>query len=61
MTPSERSMPVIRTAWTPGKGYRLLLPDGTTRYARDREDARALIAREVPGTALEFIGDKAKH
>jgi hypothetical protein len=49
-------MPVVKTAWTPGKGYRLELPGGLTKYAKDREEAKAIVAREVPGTVLAFIG-----
>jgi hypothetical protein len=54
--PSIRTMPTIRTAWG-ARGYRLDLPGGITRYAMDRQEARAIVARELPFTSLDFVGD----
>jgi hypothetical protein len=56
MNGAPRDMPVIRTAWG-ARGYELRLPGNVTRYAMDRQEARAIVAREVPFTSLDFVGD----
>jgi hypothetical protein len=56
MNGAPRDMPVIRTAWG-ARGYELRLPGNVTRYAMDRQEARAIVARELPFTSLDFVGD----
>jgi len=61
MTPTERTMPILRAIWTRLHGFRIQLPDGSVHYAKDREEARAIVARELPYTAIEFRDEGARR
>lgn len=52
MTPSERSLPIVEVR-TLRSGFEVALPSRHALVATE-DDARALVAREAPGSAIRF-------
>jgi hypothetical protein len=56
MTPSDRTMPIVRATWSDArKAWLVALPGGIEMAVPQAADVEPLVARHAPGTSVAFV------